>query len=66
MKIRHNEHITYARSNNPQLAYAIHILNNGHEGSPVDEIMELAKPFPEMVYDKCFRKFPYKITQTQK
>ena len=49
LKIRYAEFIRYTRSNNPQLAYAIHVLNNGHEGSPVDEIMELSKPFPETV-----------------
>jgi len=55
----------YTRSNNAQLAYMVQILNNGHKGSPVDEIMELPKPFPETVY-KCFRKFLYTVTQTWK
>jgi hypothetical protein len=49
IKSKISEFIRYTRSNNPQLAYALHVLNNGDEGSPVDKIMELAKPFPDMV-----------------
>ena len=41
---RYNEH-RYTRSNNTQMARAIHILSNGHEYGPIDEITNLAKPF---------------------
>jgi len=45
LKMRYTEHIRYTRSNNPTVAYAVHILNNCHEYGLVDEIMELAKTF---------------------
>jgi len=44
---RYNEHIRYTRSKNAQVACAVHILSNGHEYGPVDEIMKLAKPKQE-------------------
>jgi len=47
LKIRYTEHIRYTRSNNPTVAYAVHILNNGNEYGLVDEIMELAKTLTE-------------------
>jgi hypothetical protein len=45
LKIRYNEHIRYTRSHNPQVAYAVDILNNCHEYGLVDEIMELETSF---------------------
>jgi len=46
-KIRYTEHISYTRSNNPQVAYAVHTVNNCHAYDPGDEIMGLASPFTE-------------------
>jgi hypothetical protein len=46
LKIRY-EHIRHTRFNNAQVAYAVHILNNGHEYGPADEKTQLAKPFTE-------------------
>jgi len=43
-KIRYNEHISYTRSNNQQVAYAAHTSKNCHEYDPVDE-MGLAQHF---------------------
>jgi len=40
---RYKEHIRYIRSNNPQSAYALHILNNRHEYGTKEHIMELIK-----------------------
>jgi hypothetical protein len=37
------------------MAHAIHILNNGQKLWPVDNIMELAKPFSERVQDECLK-----------
>jgi hypothetical protein len=51
---RYTEHTSYTRSNNTQVAYAVHTLNNCHEYYPVDEIMGLAK---------CLKKFSYAFTQ---
>jgi hypothetical protein len=41
---RYQEHIIYIRSNNPQSAYAQHILNNRHEYGTIEEIMKLIQP----------------------
>jgi len=44
LKTRYNEHIRYIKSNNPQSAYAQHILNNRHEYGTTDNLMTLLKP----------------------
>jgi hypothetical protein len=36
LKLRFQEHTQYIRNNNPQLAYAQHILHNRHECGPID------------------------------
>jgi len=41
---RHREHIRYIKNNNPQSAYALHILNNRHEYGPITDTMSLLKP----------------------
>jgi len=43
MKIRFQEHIRYM-SNNPQSAFAQHILQNQHEYGQMSSIMTLLKP----------------------
>jgi len=43
LNIRYKEHIHYIRSNNPQSAYALHILQNRHEYGPIDNTMTLLK-----------------------
>ena len=40
---RYKEHIRYVKYNNPQSAYAMHILNNRHEFGPETEILKLLK-----------------------
>jgi hypothetical protein len=40
---RYKEHIRYIRTNNPQSAYALHILDNRHEYGEQERIMELVK-----------------------
>jgi hypothetical protein len=40
LKLRYQEHIRYI---NPQSAYALHILNNGHEYGPMHNTMKLLK-----------------------
>jgi hypothetical protein len=42
-KQRYQEHIRYIKNNNPQSAYAQHILNNRHQYGTIDEIMKLVK-----------------------
>ena len=40
---RYKEHIKYVKYNNPQSAYAMHILNNRHEFGPETEILQIMK-----------------------
>jgi hypothetical protein len=39
--LRYQEHIRYIENNNPQSAYAMHILNNRHEYGPMHNTLEL-------------------------
>ena len=43
LKLRHQEHIRYIKNNNPQSAYALHILQNRHKCGPMNEMMHLLK-----------------------
>ena len=40
----YQEHIRYVKNNDPQSAFAQHILNNQHEYGTINEIMKLLKP----------------------
>jgi hypothetical protein len=42
-KQRYCEHMRYIKRNDPQLVYALHILNNTHEYEPTDNIISLLK-----------------------
>ena len=42
--VRYNEHTRYIKSNNPQSAYAEHILKNRHEYGSLQNTMRLIKP----------------------
>ena len=44
LKLRLQEHIRYIRYNNPQSAYAQHILQHRHEYGPIDHLMTILKP----------------------
>jgi hypothetical protein len=44
LTIRHREHIRYIKNNDPQSAYALHILQNAHECGPISDTMSLHKP----------------------
>ena len=41
---RYKEHIGYIKTNNPQSAYANHILHNRHKYGPANETLQLIKP----------------------
>ena len=43
LKQRYQEHIRYIRNNDPQSAYALHILKNQHEYGPMADTMSLLK-----------------------
>jgi hypothetical protein len=40
---RYQEHITYIKQNDPQSAYALHVLNNNHENGPNNTTMSFLK-----------------------
>jgi len=44
INIRHKEHIRYIKTNNPQSAYAMHILHNRHEYGTAKETLRLLRP----------------------
>jgi len=44
LRQRYKEHACYIKNNNPQSAYALHILNNKHEYGPMEKSMTLLKP----------------------
>jgi hypothetical protein len=44
LKTRFQEHTRYIKTNNPQLAYAQHILHNQHEYGTLAETMTLLRP----------------------
>jgi hypothetical protein len=48
LKLRFQEHIRYIRHNNPQSAYAQHILQNRHEYGPIYHLMTILKPLNDM------------------
>jgi hypothetical protein len=47
LKQRYQEHISYIRHNEPQSAYALHILNNKHEYGPINNTMILLKTYQQ-------------------
>ena len=48
LKQRYREHIYYIRNNNPQSAYAQHILQNRYEYGAITDTMTPLKPIHEM------------------
>jgi len=54
---RYREHIPYIRNNDPQSAYAQHILQNLHEYVSITDTMSLLKPIHKSVlisYEQLF------------
>ena len=44
LRIRHQEHTRYIKNNDPQSAYAKHILHTRHEYGPIDNTITFLKP----------------------
>ena len=44
LTVRYREHMRYIKNNDPQSAYALHILQNRHEYGPLANTMTLLKP----------------------
>ena len=55
---RYKEHIHYIKCNDPQLAYALHILNNRHGYGKITDTMKLIKhinsPTMLLPYEQLF------------
>jgi len=51
--IRYKEHIIYIKTNNPQSAYALHILNNRHEYGPQEETIQMVKACKKGKHMNC-------------
>ena len=47
LKLHYKEHVCYIKYNNPQSAYALHILNSQHEYGPIERTMTLLKPLQD-------------------
>ena len=60
LTIRYREHIRYIKNNDPQSAYALHILNNRHEYGPLKDTMELLKPINNSLWTINNPNFPPK------
>jgi len=54
---RYKEHIRYIRYNNPQSAYAMHILQNKHEYGPAKDTLQLLKVCPKGTRMSCWENF---------
>jgi hypothetical protein len=55
--VRHKEHVRYVRNNNPESAYALHILNNKHEYGTAAETLELLNPCHKGTRMNCWETF---------
>ena len=76
LKQHYKEHTCYIQNNNPQSAYALHILNNQHEYGPMEKTMTLLKPvkntslltqyeqFFIQAWKACFRTKPQRTQPT--
>jgi hypothetical protein len=73
INVRHKEHIRYIRTNNPLSAYALHILQNGHEYGTVADTLQLPKTCQkgtcmncwEALYMQVFHQHKMLITEQQ-
>jgi len=54
INIRYKEHIRYIKYNNPQSAYAAHILQNRHEYGPQEETLHLLKHCHKGTWMTCW------------
>jgi hypothetical protein len=50
----YKEHLRYIRYNNPNSAYAMHILNNRHDFGPKEETLKLLKPCTKGTRMNCW------------
>ena len=53
ISVRYIEHIRYIRTNNPQSAYATHILQNRHEFGPQNETLQSIKACTKRMRMNC-------------
>jgi hypothetical protein len=53
LKLRFREHVRYIKTNNPQSAYALHVLNHCHQYGPIEETMKLLSPARKSTHMNC-------------
>jgi len=53
INVRHKEHVRYIGTNNPQSAYALHILQNRHEYGPIIDTLQLLKICSKGTHMNC-------------
>jgi len=58
---RHREHTWYIRTNNPNSAYVMHILNNKHEYGRANEMLKLLKSCNKGLKMNCWESFYIQI-----
>jgi len=64
--IRHKEHIRYIRSNNPESAYAMHILQNRHEYGTTKDMQQLLKTCHKSTRMNCWETLHMQIFHQHK
>jgi hypothetical protein len=64
LKERYQEHIRYIRNNDPQSAYALHILKNQHEYGTITDTMTLLKAEQKPSMLTPMNSYTYKPTTT--
>jgi hypothetical protein len=65
IEIRHSEHTIYIKTNNPILAYALHILNNRHEYGNPEQTMQLLRACSIGKNVNCWESFYMQVLQQQ-
>jgi len=55
INVRHKEHVRYIRTNNPQSAYSLHILQNRHEYGPIVGTLQLLKTCSKGTHMNCWQ-----------
>jgi hypothetical protein len=63
LKLRFCKHITYIKTNNPQSAYALHVINHCHQCGSIEETMELLSPTRKSTCMNCLESYYIQMYQ---
>jgi len=66
INVRHKEHVGYIRTNNPQSAYALHILQNRHKFEPIIDTLQLLKTCSKGTHMNCWEAFYMQVFHQHK